>query len=75
MTPWGRFLHWLWRRVGEPGMQCHGPHISPGETLTVRWVADRSFDQWTGVVNSVTCYGGGPLATHIVLRHVTTTEP
>ena len=73
MTPWSRFLHWLWRRVGGPGMQCHGPHIEPGTEIIVRWVLS---DWWgtqerSGIVNSVTCresIEGEHLVTHIVLR-------
>jgi hypothetical protein len=66
-----QFLHWLRRRVGEPGMQCHGLHIEPGTEITMRWVETWGVDERTGVVNSVTCHesaGNEHLVTAIVLR-------
>ena len=68
LTLWDDFLHWLWKRVGEPGMQCHGPHVHPGDTVTVIWTNSRgrACDEWTGVVNSVR----GDRVDRIVLREI-----
>jgi hypothetical protein len=67
LSPWDRFLHWLWRRVGEPGMQCRGPHVEPGDRITVRFIELWGNDDRVGVVNSVI----GDRVTHIVLREET----
>lgn len=75
MSLWDHFLHRLWKRVGEPGMQCRGPHVSPGDEVTVRWTTSWSgvLDCRTGVVESVTCDGVRVLS--VVLRDAAVTPP
>lgn len=70
MSPWDHLLHRLWKRVGEPGMQCRGPHVEPGQELTVRFDGRDGIarSEHTGTVDAVMGHADSPMVRCVVLR-------